>query len=306
MKIDIIENLNRVTMFLRRHSPEILVVGGVAGTVAGGVMACKATTKLPGVKENAVKRMETVRRENAKVSSESERRRNTAAAYFKTGFDYVKLYAPSFIVGGLSITGILAGNNILRKRNVALAAAYATLDKSFKQYRSRVAERYGEDAERRIRYDIHEEKIEETVTDENGKKKKVKKTVEVGGELSDYARYFEKGHTKAWEPNHDYNMSFLKLQERLANEQLRSHGYLFLNEVYGMLGYKKTKAGQIVGWVYDRENADRLKTDNYVDFHIREIMKTDDVGNDSFVETIILDFNVDGPVLERAADKQLI
>ncbi|MEG2624226.1 MAG: DUF6353 family protein, partial [Clostridia bacterium] len=83
-----------------------------------------------------------------------------------------------------------------------------------------------------IRYDIHEQKIEETVTDENGKKKKVKKTVEVAGALSEYARYFEQGATKAWEPSNEYNMTFLTLQERLANEQLRAHGYLFLNDVY--------------------------------------------------------------------------
>jgi len=306
MRIDVIGTMNRATMFLRKHSPEILVFGGVAGTVVGGVMACKATTKLPEVKDKAKKRMELARKENDKLESEGERRHNTAKVYFQTGFDYIKLYAPSCIIGGLSITGILAGNNILRKRNVALAAAYATLDTSFKQYRSRVADRYGEEAERQIRYDIHEQKIEETVTDENGKKKKVKKTVEVAGELSDYARYFEQGASKAWEPSHEYNLSFLTLQQRLANAQLRSHGYLFLNEVYEMLGYDKTKAGQIVGWVYDPENAEQLKTDNYVDFRIREIRRSDENDPDGFVETIILDFNVDGPVLERASDKNLI
>ncbi|MEG1516612.1 MAG: DUF6353 family protein [Clostridia bacterium] len=306
MKIDFVSTMNRVTLFLRRHSPEILVFGGVAGTVVGGVMACKATTKLPDVRKTAKKRMDLVHKENDKLESEGARRRNTAKVYFQTGFDYAKLYAPSCIIGGLSITGILAGNNILRKRNVALAAAYATLDTSFKRYRDRVADRYGEEAERQIRYDMHTQQIEETVTDENGKKKKVKKTVEVTGALSDYGRYFEHGATLAWEPSHEYNMSFLTLQQRLANAQLRSHGYLFLNEVYEMLGYEKTKAGQIVGWVYDPENAERLKTDNFVDFRILEIHRSDENDPDGFVETILLDFNVDGAVLERASDKKLI
>ncbi|MEG2624227.1 MAG: DUF6353 family protein, partial [Clostridia bacterium] len=133
MKIDIIGTLNSVTMFLRKHSPEILVFGGVAGTIAGGVMACLATAKLPDVKETAKKRMEIVRKENEKLESEGERRQHTAKVYFQTGLEYVKLYGPSCIISGLSITGVLAGNNILRKRNVALAAAYATLDASFKQ-----------------------------------------------------------------------------------------------------------------------------------------------------------------------------
>lgn len=306
MKFDMIDALNRATMFLRRHSPEILVFGGVAGTVVGGVMACKATTKLPDLKEKAKTRIEIVRKENDKLESDGERRRNTAKVYFQTGFDYVKLYAPSCIVGGLSITGILAGNNILRKRNVALAAAYATLDTSFKQYRSRVADRYGEEAERQIRYDIHDQKVKETITDENGETKEIEKTVPVAGHVSGYARYFEQGVSKAWEPSEEYNRFFLNLQQRLANEQLRAHGYLFLNDVYQMLGFDKTKAGQIVGWVYDRENADKYKNDNYVDFHIQEIRRSDKNDPDGFVETILLDFNVDGPILEHASDNQLI
>ncbi len=34
---------------LKKHSPEILVVTGVVGTVVSAVMACKATTKLHAV-----------------------------------------------------------------------------------------------------------------------------------------------------------------------------------------------------------------------------------------------------------------
>ena len=40
--------------------------------------------------------------------------------YAKTSFELAKLYAPSFLLGVASITSILASNNILRKRNVAL------------------------------------------------------------------------------------------------------------------------------------------------------------------------------------------
>lgn len=304
MKIDVVGTMNKATMFLRKHSPEILVFGGVAGTVVGGVMACKATTHLPEVKKKAHARMEAMRKE--KIEDEGERRRSVAKAYFQTGFDYVKLYAPSCIVGGLSVAGILAGNNILRKRNVALAAAYATLDTSFKQYRARVADRYGEDVEREILYDIHEKKIKETVTDENGKTKEVKKSVPVAGSISGYARYFEQGASKAWEPSEEYNLFFLNLQQRLANEQLRAHGFLFLNDVYQMLGFDKTKAGQIVGWVYDKNNTDKYKNDNYVDFHIQQIRRADENDPDGILETILLDFNVDGPILEHASNNQLI
>lgn len=308
MNVTIMNTLNRATMFLRKHSPEILVFGGVAGMVASGVMACKATVHLPEVRDKVQAKIDAVhnQKKNDACNAEDDNGRNIAKAYFQAGVEYAKLYAPSCIVGGLSIAGILAGNNILRKHNVALAAAYATLDTSYKQYRSRVADRFGEDVEREILYDIHEKTVKETVIDENGKAKEIKKKVAVSGCIGEYARYFEQGASIAWEPNMEYNMFFLNLQQRIANDQLRAHGFLFLNDVYQMLGFPKTRAGQAVGWVYDQENADKYKNDNYIDFRIQEIRRTDKNDPNGCVETILLDFNVDGAILDHATDKQLI
>ena len=47
----------------------------------------------------------------------------------------VKLYAPAVIVSGLSIACMIQSHNILKKRNVALAAAFATVTQSFSRYR---------------------------------------------------------------------------------------------------------------------------------------------------------------------------
>ena len=43
--------------------------------------------------------------------------------YLKTGAKIIGLYAPAIILGGLSLTSIIASNNILKKRAAALAAA---------------------------------------------------------------------------------------------------------------------------------------------------------------------------------------
>ena len=89
---------------------------------------------------------------------------------------------------------------------------------------------------------------------------------------------------------------FLKKAESFANDKLRINGYLFLNEVYEMLGIPKTKAGQVVGWVYDEKNA---SGDNFVDFGIFDINnpKARDFVN-GYERVIILDFNVDGVILD--------
>ena len=208
---------------------------------------------------------------------------------------YLKLYGPSLILGALSITSILASNNILRKRNVALAAAYATIDNSFKEYRSRVIERFGKDLDRELKYNIKAKEISEITVDENGKETTVTKTVPVveSEEPSDYARFFCEG-CAGWTKDPEMNLVFLKQQQNWANELLKTRGHLFLNEVYDMLGIERSKAGQVVGWVYDETNPD---CDNYVDFGIYDIYNE---RKRAFVNgwerSILLDFNVDGDI----------
>ena len=296
MKLDLIGIMNKATLYMKQHGPEIMVFCGAAGMVTAGVMACCETTHLPEVKQKTKKRLNSVR---TMEETDPARGRMMTKAYLENGLEYVKLYAPSCIVGTLSITSILAGNHILKQRNIALAAAYATIDTSYKQYRNRVAERYGEEAEREIRNAATVKTIKKTVTDEDGNTHEEEKTVVVSQAADEFARYFEHGKTKAWEPNHDYKLFFLKLQQRIINDQLRANGYVFLNDVYQMLGYDKTKAGQIVGWVYDPKNADRYANDNYIDFRIQEITRPGDEFEDEVVETILLDFNVDGPILDH-------
>ena len=77
---------------------------------------------------------------------------------------------------------------------------------------------------------------------------------------------------------------------------LRRKGHLYLNEVYDMLGIPRTKAGQIVGWIYDEEHP---VGDNYVDFGIYDSNKprVRDFVN-GYERTVLLDFNVDGNILD--------
>ena len=87
---------------------------------------------------------------------------------------------------------------------------------------------------------------------------------------------------------------YLRRQQEFANEMLRSKGHLFLNEVYDILGFPRTKAGQVVGWIYDEKNP---VGDNYVDFGIYDI--TDERKRDfinGYERSILLDFNVDGNI----------
>ena len=276
---------------------------GVVGVVTSTVMACKATTKVNDILEETRKQVDDVHNVlDSDVITEEEynnddAKKDLVIIYTQTGVKLIKLYAPSVIVGALSITGILASHKILKKRNVALTAAYATIDRSFKEYRGRVVERFGKELDRELRYNIKAQEIEEKTVDKDGNETIEKKTISVvdPNMYSDYARIFDNG-SMGWTKDPEYNLMFLKLQQNQANDRLRAQGYLFLNDVYDMLGIPRTKAGQIVGWVYDEENP---VGDNFVDFGIYDIYneKACDFVNGR-ERSIVLDFNVDGNILD--------
>lgn len=295
-------SLHKAGFKFKKHSPEILVVAGVVGVVGSAVMACRATTKLSGVLEESKEQLDQIHEyvETEGFSekyTEEDSKKDLAIVYTKSALNVAKLYAPAVAVSAVSIAAILGGHNILRKRNIALAAAYTTIDKSFKDYRGRVVERFGKELDRELKYNIKAKEVEETVVDENGKEKTVKKTVNVvdPSMYSDYARFFDDGCT-GWEKDAEFNLMFLRRQQDYANELLQSKGHLFLNEVYDMLGIPRTKAGQVVGWIYDEKNP---IGDNVVDFGIYNVHneKARDFVN-GYERTILLDFNVDGNILD--------
>ena len=303
--------VNKSLLKTKKYSPEILLVAGVVGVVGSVVLACKATIKAQDILEEAAETKKAIEEcknnvdlVNSGSYTEEDAKKDEIRNVVQTSLHLAKAYAPAVILGGLSLTGIVASNNILRKRNVALAAAYATIDKSFKEYRNRVLNRFGETVEKEIRYNIKAKEIEETTIDKKGKETVIKKTVmttDSGDVVSDYARFFdkwtvdEKGNkiiNHAWTNDPEMNLAFLKAQQAYANDMLNSRRYLYLNEVYELLGFPKTKAGQVVGWMLTE---DKSTGDNFVDFGI---YKASDNFNDFIYghDPILLDFNVDGNI----------
>lgn len=301
-KTEIMKSVNGVTskavMKLKKHSPEILVVAGIAGTVVSAVLACKTTTKVAEILDETKGTLDTIHEGmetgaiNGQEYTTEDGKKDTVVVYAQTGMKLAKLYAPAIILGTLSITSILASNNILRKRNVALGAAYAAIDKSFKEYRGRVIERFGEQVDTELKYGIKAKKFEEIEVDpETGKEKKVKKTVMVADPnlQSDYAVYFD-SKSRNYETNPDYNRMFLKAQQAFANDKLQTRGHLFLNEVLDDLDLPRTPAGQIVGWTKDGP-------DGYVNFRIVEVERETEDGRHE--PALLLDFNVEGNIWEK-------
>ena len=288
--------LNKIGFGLKKRSPEILVAVGVVGTVVSAVMACKATTKINTILDETKEQLDKIHEyagnpDVAEKYNAEDAKKDTAIVYAQAGVKLAKLYAPAVGLGILSISSILASNNILRKRNMAISAALAAATQDFKDYRNRVIERFGKEVDHQLRYNIKAEEIEETVTDEKGKEKKVKKSIEVADlNASGYVKYFTRSNPY-WEEDSSYVEMFLRSQQNYPNDKLKATGHLTLNDVYDMLGFHDSKAGMVVGWIYD---LDHPNGDNYVEFDVKKVNLPNEQGG--YEEAYAIDFNVDGNI----------
>lgn len=68
-------------------------------------------------------------------------------------------------------------------------------------------------------------------------------------EEDNYSRFFDENN-QLWMKANVVNRFTLNNQRKYIYDLLVTRGYLFLNEAYDMLGFSRTKNGQLVGWTY--------------------------------------------------------
>lgn len=296
---EVSKKLGKTGLVLKKYSPEICLAGSVLVGIGATVSACKATLEASDILDNSKEEIEALKEYRNDIDvDEKEYKKKLTSIYVATTVDLAKAYAPSIILGGLSITGIYSSNKIHRERSASMAAAYAALDTSYKNYRKNIIEKYGDDADKEAKYSLKPVKID--TVDENGKKKKETVMATSIDGFSEYARFFDESCSE-WTKSPEYNLTYLRCRQSQANDMLRSKGYLFLNEVYSLLGIMPSKAGQTVGWIFDENNPNG---DNYIDFGIYDFRKDPKLFEkardfvNGYENVVLLDFNVDGPILE--------
>lgn len=283
----------RHALVASKNSPTILFGVGVVGVVATTVLASRATLKLEDVLVPAQENLNTAKElyESGHMDySQSDYIHDVTLVRVRTAISIAKLYAVPLAVGAISIGCLGGSHHILSKRNFALTAAYATLEKGFREYQQRVIDEFGEEKDREIRFNS---KTDWTKTkDEKGKTQV--EYHEAPTKTSIYARFFGQDTSVNWDPKPEYNFLFLRSQQAYCNDVLQSRGHIFLNEVYDCLGLERRPEGQIVGWV-------RGEGDDFVDFGI--FGESNVEGFYNFVTgqegEILLDFNVDGNIWDK-------
>ena len=246
---------------VKKYSPEILLAAGIISGAAALVCAVKETLKCEEVLDNHTKKMDEIKgaltlAESEEVEyTEDDAKKDKTKVYLQTGLEFAKLYAPTVILAGVSLTCILSSHGIMRKRNVALAATLATVRTAFDEYRGRVVRDLGKEMDNHFLYDTVEKTIEHEETDEKGKKKVTKEVYSMPTVASAYSRFFDEG-SKNWEKDGSANYMFIRAQMKHLQNKLIANGHLFLNDVYQALGLPITVAGQSAGWIYDFNDRD--------------------------------------------------
>lgn len=203
--------LHQSKKFLNRNGATILTCLGGVGLIATSVMTAKATPKAMLLVEEAKK-------------DKGEE---------LTKFEVVKAAGPAYIpavLAGVSTLACIFGANILNQRKQAsLISAYALIDNSYKEYKKKVGELYGEEANERVREEIAKDRYKETeiaVTD--GKKLF----------YEDFSgRYFEATTEEVLKAEYEVNR-MLEME----------YGGLYLNEYFELLGLDRTDYGDHLGW----------------------------------------------------------
>lgn len=265
--------LGAAKFLLKKHAPEILLAVGLGSGVATVITACKQTTKVNDIIDEANNEIAEAddtlihekRTDDGEVYTQETHDKDVKLIKAHTAGKLARNYILPFSLGLTSVTCILASFRIMHKRNVALSAAFNGVSAAFAKYRSRVRAELGEDVDNHFRY---------------GSKLKYKKIVDEDGNVVniknddalrespffDDPMCYDFNDTTSTEFRSDFHRRPENWQ-RLCDVQdwartiVATRGHVFLNEILEQLGLAPCAAGQILGWRrrFDNDPEERFR-----------------------------------------------
>ena len=300
----LVKTCNKLIFKTKKVSPQLMVAGGAIITVGAFVWAIVNARKLDATMQEIDARVEETeaKLQEAKEQGRDEKTlkdisKEVAKAKREGIIAICKLMGIPCIMfaGGLII--IIGGHRILLRRFGELSTAFATLKQSYDRYRALNIAEHGKECDRRYMYGITgNEKVTDTIVDENGKEKTVKSEVPVVDPDKIASMYtFEFSPRTSYKcPKDPVNMiSFLRAQEKYWNIWMETHGKpvtlaMILNDLAIQVDPDDPRNDYllIAGW---RPNGDG---DNKIDFGVMRAINKPAL--DMLENCCILNFNCDG------------
>ncbi|MBO4735004.1 MAG: hypothetical protein J5614_01285 [Paludibacteraceae bacterium] len=287
------------------HLPEELLVGGIISLAAALYSTAKGTVSAISTVEEHNLRREAMEEDEVIETNAIVR------LYSHTSLELANDYAPAAAFTALSLACFCSSYGILKKRYVALGAAYTALNESFMLYRKRVIEDKGADQDIYYLTGVKPKSI--TVANEDGEKEKKKVLPELpdGSVASPYVfkfgKYKENGERNLqWQDNAILNMSYVMGHQDYLNDQLYcrcmfdkenriiKRGAVMLNEIRDLLGEDANSVGSVVG---NRFGNGEPGCNGYIDFRPIEGYEIDPKTGKE-IPYIIINPNVDGLIYD--------
>ena len=219
-----------IKQVLKRNSSTILTCIGGVGVVATAVTAVKATPKAVRLldKEKEAKGEDLTTCEVLRIAG--------------------PLYIPSILIGAGTLACIFGASILDKRKQGSLMSAYALLDNSYKQYKNKVIELYGEEADLNVRTEVAKSRYEDSDMDYTERLF-----------YDEYSgRYFESTMENVVQAEYELNRLFA------------TNGGAYLNEFYELLDIDPIPAGNEVGW-------SRYLANNWIEFKHDEVLINNDL-----------------------------
>lgn len=274
----------RVGKFLKRKSPEIMTGVGIVGIGATIYTTVKAVPKIQEIKEEAKATLDDIdaaEASNLPNYSKEDAARDRKIVKVQTAVKLVKAVAPVVASVGVTLSGFLGAHKILSERNATLSALTMATDKAFREYRKKVAETFGEEAEHDLRYGLVEEEVEVGTIGKDGKENVVKERHKVQNRAGYFGQFdfiFDET-VPGWDKNAKTNKAYiLQIQDWCHKEAERKyyryHNGLSVADVCERFGIPVPSGGRNAGWLYD-PNDPTWKTGHHIDFGVFNIHDED-------------------------------
>lgn len=222
--------LSQTTTLLKKESPVILGILGAAGVIITAVNVAKATPKA----KEALKGFEdSPKIEQVKIVA--------------------PIYAKSAAIGAATVACIIGSTVLNKKQRLAITSAYVMLDQTYKQYKDKVDDIFGEGSSRKVERELTKEKLESLPRPK----------------YDDTMIFYEKHRDEFFERNmQDVQEAMYQLNRKLAMD-----GEVSLNDLYDFLNLNHTKEGNELGWSSYLMAEKNPKV--WIDYEL-DLIKTDD------------------------------
>ena len=246
-------------MFLKKNSATILTITAVAGVIATSILSTKAAIKA------------------SRVLTHKEEEKGEKLTLQETLSAVWVIYIPPFVVGASTIACVLGANILNKHQQASLASAYALINSSYKEYKAKLKELYGEEVHNNIVDAIATEKCNDVHIFAGSSSQQLPSVVS-GLASSDIQEIESDSEPRLFYDEYsgryfETTIEKVLLAEYHLNRNYILRGFAKLNEFYNFLGLEPTDYGETVGW-------DICSEIYWIDFKHRKAFIGDD--NDGF------------------------